>query len=83
MPKLTMVKNSFLINFRVLISYMAIGFSNSSPKYPNKAILALNLFFFFNMKFCVVANIEGADFKYDNSFTKFQSKNTEIRQFCS
>ena len=36
---------------------------------------------FFSSNFIKLDKFEGADFKYDNSFSKFQSKDTQIGQF--
>ena len=48
------------------------SFSNSSPKYRNKAFFALNLaIFFFFGEILQLDKFEGADLKYDNSFLKF------------
>ena len=47
MPKFfIIVKDSFLTNSKVLVLNMRIGFSNSSQKNPNKAILVANSIFF-------------------------------------
>ena len=37
----------------------------------------------YNGQKCIFDKLEGAEFKYDNSFIKFQSKNTQIRHFLS
>ena len=43
MSKLSVkVEESVLMNLSVLISTMALGFTNSSPKIPNQTILVLH-----------------------------------------
>ena len=51
---------------------------------PNKAYLVdnLNIFFFFFLEMLSIYNFEGDDFRYANTFIKFQSKNIHIRQLC-
>ena len=77
-------------NLKMVNSNMRMFFSNSSPKIPE-----LHIFRHFQIKivsnldiFAFLQNfqsdkIQGADFKYDNSFFKFQPKNTKIRHFWS
>ena len=61
-------------------------------KYPNKAFLIKNTQQgIFSPNLCIfvfsqnlqIYKFEGADFKYDNSFLKFQPKSTQIRHFGS
>ena len=72
-------------NLRVLISERKIVFLFQivPQKYPNKAFLsqvqALSLF----RKILLLEKLEDADFKYDNIFFKFQSKNSQMRNFWS
>ena len=47
-----------------------------TQKYPNKVFLVLNL-----GKILQLDKLEGANLKDDNSFLKFQPKNTRIRHF--
>ena len=69
-------------NSRMLISNITIVFQIYGPKYPKKAFLVP----FFVVAVIVVVvlvnfwyldKLEGANFKYDISFFKFQSKNTQ------
>ena len=53
---------------------MTIFFEILAQKNPNKAFLVPNLGFFFFGKIFQLDKIEGADFKYDKSFFKLQSK---------
>ena len=73
---------------RMLISNIIIVFQIYGPKYPNKAflvtffvvaIIALVVL----LDFWYLDKLEGADFKYDISFFKFQSKNTQKEPFWS
>ena len=57
---------------------MAIFFSNSSPKIPESHIFGPE--FRQNLQ---LDKFEGANFKYDNSFFKYQPKSTQIRHFWS
>ena len=60
---------------------MTIFFSNSNPKVPESHIFGFKFKHFLrNLK---SGKSEGADFKYDNSFFKWQHKNTKIRHFWS
>ena len=80
-------------NSRTLISSMSILFSNFSPKilkfdvfgqrHQNKAFSALNLEILFLRKILQLDKFEGANFRYENSFLKFQPENTQIRHFWS
>ena len=65
---------------------MTVPFSNSRSKVPKYEIShfwsQLQPF----LLFCEILKLdkfEGADFKYDNSFFKFQPKNIQIRHFWS
>ena len=69
-------------NSRVLNSNMVIVFDFTAQKYLNKAFLVPNLFIFlFLDETQHFDNVEGADFKYDNSFSKFQPKTHPNRSF--
>ena len=69
-------------NSRVLNSNMVIVFNFTAQKYLNKAFLVPNLFIFlFLDKTQHSDNVEGADFKYDNSFSKLQPKTHSNRSF--
>ena len=54
-----------------------------AQKYPNKAFLVPNLDISFFHKILHLDKLEGADFKYDNIFFKFQPKNIQIRHLWS
>ena len=61
---------------------MVIVFNFTAQKYLNKAFLVPNLFIFlFLDKTYHFDNVEGADFKYDNSFSKLQPKTHPNRSF--
>ena len=75
-------------NSKMLISNITIVFQIYRPKYPNKAFL--DPFFVVAviavavlLEFWYLDKLESADFKYDISFFKFQSKNTQKRSFWS
>ena len=71
-------------NSRVLISSMTIVFSNSSPKVTQvRHFWSQTQKFLFFCKILQLGKIEGADFKYGNSFFKFQPKSTQLRHFWS
>ena len=68
----------------MLISNITIVFQIQRPKYPNKAFLVP----FFDaavalLDFWYLDKLEGADGKYDISFFKFQSENTQKGPFLS
>ena len=71
-----------MTNLRLLISNIAKDFQIYWPKYQNKAFLvpffvvAVTVVVFF-LDFHYLDKLESADFKYDISFFKFQSKNTQ------
>ena len=50
-------------------------------KYANKFFLASNLGFLLFSKNLQLDKLEEVDFKYDNSFLKFYSQNTHLRNF--
>ena len=60
---------------------MTTVFKILAQNYTNKAFLVTNLGIFVFRKILQLDKFEGADFKYDNTFFKFQSKNTQIRHF--
>ena len=62
---------------------MTIFFSNFIPKIPKSGIFSSKFIFFFFCKILQLDKVEGADFKYDNSFFKFQPKNTQISYLWS
>ena len=63
---------------------MTISFWNYCPKHPSKVFLIPNLgILIFFHEILQLDKFEGADFKYDNSFLKFQPENNQIRHFCS
>ena len=64
---------------------MAIFFKLLSQKYTNKAFWVpnLSLSIFFSHEIIQLDKFEGADFKYDNIFLKFQPKSTKIRHCWS
>ena len=64
---------------------MTIFFSNSKPKVPESHIFGFRFkhFCFYFLRNLKSGKSEGADFKYDNSFFKWQPKNTKIRHFWS
>ena len=56
-----------------MISNMTIVFPDTGPKNPNKTIMVVpKLFFFLERETLNFGGFEGADFKFDNSFVKFQ-----------
>ena len=55
---------------------MTISFSNFSRKIPKYGI-------FGSQQTLILYKSEGANFKYDKSFWKFQPKNTQIKHFRS
>ena len=71
-----------MTNSRLLISNVAKDFQIYWPKYQNKAFLvpffvvAVTVVVVF-LDFHYLDKLESADFKYDVSFFKFQSKNTQ------
>ena len=60
---------------------MKILFSNSSPKIPKSGIFGPKYRRFFFREVLQIDKFEDADFKYYNSFLKFQPKNSQIRHF--
>ena len=60
---------------------MTTVFKILAQNYANKAFLVTNVGIFVFRKILQLDKFEGADFKYDNTFFKFQSKNTQIRHF--
>ena len=71
-------------NSRMLISNITIVFNKYWPKYPNKPFLVP--FFVAGvvlLDFWYLDKLEGADGKYDISFFKFQSENTQKGPFLS
>ena len=74
------MKLCILSNSEMLISNMTIFFQILTKKYQNKAFLVPN-FFFIITKLCKLKIFEVVDFKYDNCFSKFWRKNTQIRRF--
>ena len=72
----------------MLISNITIVFQIYRPKYKNKTFLVLFLLVavidvVVLLDFWYFDKLEGADFKYDLSFFKFQSKNTQKGPFWS
>ena len=71
-----------MTNSRLLISNIAKDFQIYWPKYQNEAFLvpffvvAVTVVVVF-LDFHYLDKLESADFKYDVSFFKFQSKNTQ------
>ena len=53
------------------------------PKIRKWGILVVNLKIFIFARNFALEKFEGANFKYDYDFFKFQSKNTQIKQFLS
>ena len=70
-------------NSRVLISNMIISFQISAQKYPNHTIFVPNLDIFVFSQNLLLDKFEGANFKYETVFFKFQPKNAQIRHFWS
>ena len=72
-------------NLMTQISNTTIAFSNSSSKigYENQAFLVPYLGILVFSRNFAIRLIRGADFKYDNSFLKFQPKHTYIKHFRS
>ena len=70
-----LVKNSILINLRVLISNITIYFE----KFPNKAFFLpkLKVFYF------IMTNSGMLTSSITNSFLKLHTENTQVRQFLS
>ena len=50
-------------------------------KYPNQAFLVPNLGIFVSLQNFAMRQIQGSDFKYDNSFLNFKPKKTQTRHF--
>ena len=77
-----------LTNSRLLISNISKDVQIYWPKYQNNAFLvpffvvAVTVVVVL-LDFCYLDKLESADFKYDISFFKFQSKNTQKRPFWS
>ena len=55
--------------------------SNSGLKYENEAFWVPNVIHFIFHDTFQLDKFEGADFKYGNSFFKFQSHMTQMREF--
>ena len=68
------------INSRVLISNMALAFSNFSLKILKRAFL-VQIPILFLHKTLHFDKFEGADFKYGNNFSNLQPKIIQIRHF--
>ena len=75
-------------NSCMLISNITMVFQIYRPKYPNKAFLVpffvvVVIVLVVLLYFWYLDKLEGADFKYDISFFKFQFKNTQKQPFSS
>ena len=81
---LLFTKVSKLINLSLVISNITIVFFNVfAQRYPNMAHFDQILRAFIFPRILQIYKFEGADFKYGNSFLKFQPKNTKIKHFWS
>ena len=56
-------------------------FKTLTQKYPNKALLVLNLRIFISEQTLQLDKFEGVDLKYDNDFFEFQAENTQMKHW--
>lgn len=73
----------FFTNSSVLISNRTIAFQNCCPKILTSGIFFPKFKDFTFTRKLALGKFEIADFKYDNIFSKLQSKNTKQRHFWS